>query len=169
MQSAGLLEAVSAAALRSRLKRYDTVETSIQCNFLELLNGAVSHVDIQGKGWESKAGLTARLLEVIMFEQTYLSDIVSTGFMCVHDQHSITFCVWQHGLAGTCHTNLHLSAVIQQCLCRAPSLVLSNKGLQVFRTHRYLQAVNKAIHAYRFPSAQLSWTLKLCFSGSVSC
>lgn len=63
MQSAGLLEAVSAAALRSRLKRYDCVETSIQCNFLELLGGAVSHVDIHGKGWESKAGLTARLLE----------------------------------------------------------------------------------------------------------
>ena len=36
-QSASLLEAVSAAALRSRLKRYDTVETEIQCNFLELL------------------------------------------------------------------------------------------------------------------------------------
>lgn len=63
MQSAALLETVSAAALRSRLKRYDTIETTIQCSFLELLGGAVSRVDIYGRGWESKAGLTARRLE----------------------------------------------------------------------------------------------------------
>lgn len=64
VQSSGLLEAVATAALRSRLRRYDKVETSIDCNILGLLTGAVQHVDITGTGWESRAGLTARLLEV---------------------------------------------------------------------------------------------------------
>ena len=65
-QSAGLLEAVATAALRTRLRRYNKVETSIDCNLLGLLTGAVQHVEIRGTGWESRAGLTARVLEVCM-------------------------------------------------------------------------------------------------------
>ena len=64
VQSSGLLEAVATAAIRSRLRRYDKVETSIDCNILGLLTGAVQRVDIKGTSWESRAGLTARLLEV---------------------------------------------------------------------------------------------------------
>lgn len=71
VQSAGLLEAVATAALRSRLRRYDKVETSIDCNILGLLTGAVQRVDIHGTGWESRAGLTARLLDVICRACTY--------------------------------------------------------------------------------------------------
>lgn len=65
LQSAGVLEAVAKAALSSRLRRYDKVETSIDCNFLGLLTGSVQRVDIYGTGWESRAGLTARTLEVM--------------------------------------------------------------------------------------------------------
>lgn len=64
LQSAGLLEAVATAALQSRLRRYNKVETLIDCNLLGLLRGAVQHVEIRGTGWESRAGLTARVLEV---------------------------------------------------------------------------------------------------------
>lgn len=64
LQSAGLLEAVATAALRSRLRRHDQVETEISCNLLGLLAGRVHSVHIYGKGWESRAGLTARILEV---------------------------------------------------------------------------------------------------------
>ena len=63
-QSGGLLEALTAAALRSRLRQYDRVESEISCNFLGLLAGHVYSVHIYGTAWESRAGLTARVLEV---------------------------------------------------------------------------------------------------------
>ena len=64
VQSAGLLEAVATAALRSRLRRHDSVKTNISSNVLGLLSGKVNSVEIRGTGWESRAGLTARVLEV---------------------------------------------------------------------------------------------------------
>lgn len=64
LQSGGLLEALTAAALRSRLRQYNRVESEISCNFLGLLAGHVHSVHIYGTAWESRAGLTARVLEV---------------------------------------------------------------------------------------------------------
>jgi len=59
-----LLEAVATAALQSRLRLHDKVEADISCNLLGLLAGQVDSVHIYGTGWQSKAGLTARVLEV---------------------------------------------------------------------------------------------------------
>lgn len=64
--SAGLLEAVATAALQSRLREHDKVEADISCNLLGLLAGQVDSVHIYGTGWQSKAGLTARVLEVFL-------------------------------------------------------------------------------------------------------
>ncbi|DBB02325.1 hypothetical protein WJX82_005664 [Trebouxia sp. C0006] len=64
--SAGLLEAVATAALQSRLRLHDKVEADISCNLLGLLAGQVDSVHIYGTGWQSKAGLTARVLEVFL-------------------------------------------------------------------------------------------------------
>ncbi|DBA71652.1 TPA: hypothetical protein ACH3X2_001108 [Trebouxia sp. C0005] len=64
--SAGLLEAVATAALQSRLRQHDKVEADISCNLLGLLAGHVDSVHIYGTGWQSKAGLTARVLEVFL-------------------------------------------------------------------------------------------------------
>jgi len=60
-----LLEAVATAALQSRLRKHEKVEADISCNLLGLLTGQVDSVHIYGTGWQSKAGLTARVLEVI--------------------------------------------------------------------------------------------------------
>lgn len=108
LQSAGLLETVATTALRYRLKRHDTVETKIQCNFLELLMGAVSGVQIRGTGWESRAGLTARVLEASCQSQCRMQHSFATL------RHSL----FEQRLAGTL-------AGSSSCLCRSLLVLLS--------------------------------------------
>ncbi|KAK9815744.1 hypothetical protein WJX72_008830 [[Myrmecia] bisecta] len=64
--SAGFLETVATMALKTRLKAYQQVETSMNCTAWGLLQGAVEGVQIRGQGWTSPLGLSARILEVTL-------------------------------------------------------------------------------------------------------
>ncbi len=64
-QQPGLLvETVVVTALKSRLRRYEEVGSSVGCSTWGLLNGQVEKAKVFGKRWVSPLGLSAEELEV---------------------------------------------------------------------------------------------------------
>lgn len=63
-QAAVAVETIATAALRMRLRTHELVRVSVQCNSWDLLGGRIQGARVEGRGWESPQGLTARVLEV---------------------------------------------------------------------------------------------------------
>lgn len=63
-QTADVVEAVAAMALKARLKEYRSVKAQVFCDAWSLMAGRVNGVKIMGEGWTSPLNLTAQVLEV---------------------------------------------------------------------------------------------------------
>ncbi|KAJ9508642.1 hypothetical protein QJQ45_027925 [Haematococcus lacustris] len=61
--AADIVETVASLALRSRLRACDSIRFHVNANSLGLLQGRVQAVTMVGTGWQSPAGLSARLLQ----------------------------------------------------------------------------------------------------------
>ncbi len=63
-QATVAVETIAAAALRMRLRSHDLVRVSVNCSSWDLLGGRIQGARVEGRGWESPQGLTARVLDV---------------------------------------------------------------------------------------------------------
>lgn len=58
------MEGVASIALQSQLKKFASVEVTIDGEASRVLQGILDGVVVRGRGWQSPLGLSARLLEV---------------------------------------------------------------------------------------------------------
>lgn len=63
-QTADILQAVMALALKKRLRDYETVDTSVSCDARGLLDGRFNSMCIEGSHWHTPLNMTAHKLEV---------------------------------------------------------------------------------------------------------
>lgn len=63
-QTADILQAVMALALKKRLREYESVDTSVSCDTRGLLDGRFNSMCIEGRHWHTPLGMTAHKLEV---------------------------------------------------------------------------------------------------------
>lgn len=64
LQTADILQAVMGLALKKRLREYESVDTSVSCDAMGLLDGRFNSMCIEGRHWHTPLNMTAHKLEV---------------------------------------------------------------------------------------------------------